>query len=42
MPESPYKQPEGKCTGTTPYDGGLGNQDGDGKKPAGDAGGEKK
>lgn len=41
-PESPYKQPEGKCTGTTPYDGGLGNQDGDGKKPAGDAGGEKK
>ncbi len=41
-PESPYKQPEGKCTGTTPYDGGVGNQDGDGKKPAGDAGGEKK
>ncbi|MCC6739697.1 MAG: FHA domain-containing protein [Planctomycetia bacterium] len=30
--DSPYKQPEGKCTGTTPYDGGVGNQDGDGKK----------
>ncbi|MEK7467241.1 MAG: FHA domain-containing protein [Planctomycetota bacterium] len=40
QPESPHKQPDGKCTGTTPYDGGIGNQEGDGKKK--DAGSEEK
>ncbi|KAF0239921.1 MAG: hypothetical protein FD180_5124 [Planctomycetota bacterium] len=39
-PESPYKQPDGKCTGTTPYDESAGKKDGDGKEK--EAGSEEK